>query len=91
VGSTIGHTVGAGLSGMFGGQSLPTDGAANINTDAGADQQSFYSQQQQQGPASCEADAKAFTLCLEQNGNNVNACAWYLEALKQCQAMAKQY
>ncbi|KAF9350063.1 hypothetical protein BGX26_011695, partial [Mortierella sp. AD094] len=41
--------------------------------------------------ASCETDAKAFTKCLEANGNDMSACQWYLEQLKACQSMSAQY
>ncbi|KAF9205600.1 hypothetical protein BGZ59_000383, partial [Podila verticillata] len=41
--------------------------------------------------ASCETDAKAFTKCLESNGNDMSACQWYLEQLKACQSMSAQY
>ncbi|KAG0006489.1 hypothetical protein BGZ65_007374, partial [Modicella reniformis] len=41
--------------------------------------------------ASCEADAKAFTNCLETNNNNMSVCQWYLEQLKACQTMSAQY
>ncbi|KAG0334091.1 hypothetical protein BG000_008659, partial [Podila horticola] len=41
--------------------------------------------------ASCETDAKAFTKCLETNGNDMSACQWYLEQLKACQSMSAQY
>ena len=38
---------------------------------------------------SCEADAKQFTKCLEATNNDMSACSYYLDALKQCQAMAR--
>lgn len=38
---------------------------------------------------SCEADAKQFTKCLEATNNDMNSCSYYLDALKQCQAMAR--
>lgn len=41
--------------------------------------------------ASCEADAKAFTKCLEVNNNDMNVCQWYLEQLKACQTMSAQF
>ncbi|KAG0364370.1 hypothetical protein BGZ54_007600, partial [Gamsiella multidivaricata] len=41
--------------------------------------------------SSCETDAKAFTKCLEANGNDMSACQWYLEQLKACQSMSAQY
>jgi hypothetical protein len=48
-------------------------------------------QQQQTGAASCEADAQAFTKCLQNSNNDVTACQWYLDSLKACQQMAANY
>jgi hypothetical protein len=53
-------------------------------------QQPSY-QQQSVGGANCEADAKAFTKCLEINNNDVAQCQWYLDNLKACQQMSAQY
>ncbi|KAJ1950239.1 hypothetical protein FBU59_000774 [Linderina macrospora] len=41
-----------------------------------------------QGIRSCEADAKAFTRCLESTNNDMSACQYYLDMLKQCQNFA---
>ena len=69
----IGHVIGHGLTGMFGGgSSAPTaaDGAAagnsNSNTRVG----------------SCDADAKAFTKCMDDYKGDMTACSWYLDQLK---------
>ncbi|KAH9941718.1 uncharacterized protein BXZ73DRAFT_74909 [Epithele typhae] len=80
VGSTIGH----GLSSMlFGGSSHPAP--APVDQAAPVQQQTY---QQPQG-MSCEIQAKDFTKCLE--AADVNACSWYLEQLKACQAAASRY
>ncbi|KAI7896519.1 uncharacterized protein EV154DRAFT_241681 [Mucor mucedo] len=90
VGSAVGHTMAAGVSSMFG-------GGGSSEPQEQAQQEQYPSQQYQpmaastQNGASCEADAKAFTQCLEATNNDMSACKWYLDALKQCQSMASQY
>ncbi|GJJ71026.1 coiled-coil-helix-coiled-coil-helix domain-containing protein 2 [Entomortierella parvispora] len=66
-------------------------------------QQNYVPQQQQpyatnaaipgssMGSVACEADAKAFTRCLEASDNNMSVCQWYFEQLKACQSMAANY
>ncbi|KAF3917277.1 hypothetical protein AA313_de0205183 [Arthrobotrys entomopaga] len=86
VGSTVGHVLGAGLTGMFGGSSseapaAPTAAAAPTNTNTYGDVTQ----------ANCSADAKAFTSCLEATNNDMSACNYYLEQLKACQSMFKNY
>ncbi|KAI7901970.1 uncharacterized protein BX663DRAFT_513094 [Cokeromyces recurvatus] len=87
VGSAVGHTMANGVSSMFGG--------SDAQQTEPQQQQQTYQQpmvsQTQTGGASCEADAKAFTQCLEATNNDMSACKWYLDALKQCQQMASQY
>lgn len=90
VGSAVGHTMANGVSSMFGGGG---------SSEPQQQPQEQYQQQPYQQPmaaatqngASCEADAKAFTQCLEATNNDMSACKWYFDALKQCQAMASQY
>jgi hypothetical protein len=77
VGSVVGNTLTAGVSSMFGGSS--------------SSEQPQQPQQQQPGAVSCEADAQAFTKCLEANNSDVTACQWYLDSLKSCQQMASNY
>jgi hypothetical protein len=70
----IGHAIGHGLTGMFGGGSstpaetaaAPAPAAENTNTRMGA----------------CDADAKAFTRCMDDYRGDMTACSWYLEQLK---------
>ncbi|KAM5537630.1 hypothetical protein V8D89_008708 [Ganoderma adspersum] len=77
VGSTIGH----GLSSMlFGGSS---------SAPAAPEAPAAPVQQQHQQGISCDFQAKEFTKCLE--SADVNACSWYLEQLKACQAAAARY
>lgn len=68
-------------------------GGSNNHQPAEAEQQQPQQQyyQQQDVKNTCEADAKAFTQCLEATNNDMSACKWYLDALKQCQSMASQY
>ena len=47
--------------------------------------------QQQQATGACEADARAFTKCLDENNGNMQICDWYLQALKACQQAASSY
>lgn len=41
-------------------------------------------QQNSWGARSCEADAKQFTKCLDENQGNMQICSWYLEQLVSC-------
>lgn len=75
VGVGVGHAIGHGLTGLFGGGSsapAATDNAAaatpetNSNTRIGA----------------CDADAKAFTRCMDDYKGDMTVCSWYLEQLK---------
>ncbi|KAF9103744.1 hypothetical protein BGX27_010395 [Mortierella sp. AM989] len=91
-GSAVGHTIGHGVSTMFGGGS-----SAQAEVPEAQQQQQQYQQPGYYGntavPAtniSCDANAKAFTQCLETNGNDVNRCQFYLEQLKACQAFVSQ-
>ncbi|KAG0276446.1 hypothetical protein BGZ95_007529 [Linnemannia exigua] len=98
VGSAVGHTIGAGITSMFSGS-----GSSESAPEAQQQQQQAPQYQQYQQPmysnaavpastaASCETDAKAFTKCLETNGNDMSVCQWYLEQLKACQSMSAQY
>jgi len=86
VGSTVGHMVGAGISGMFGGGSSAAPEQAAAQPVQAEAQSSSWAQ-----APSCEADAKAFTKCLDDNQGDMQTCSWYLEQLKACQNMAKQY
>lgn len=86
VGSTIGHTLGAGITSMFGGSSS----AAPVEQD----QLALAAQQNQQFLSEakhCDADARSFTRCLEDNGGNMQICDYYLQQLKACQEAARQY
>ncbi|CAO3628689.1 unnamed protein product [Mucor hiemalis] len=87
VGSAVGHTLANGVSSLFsGGSSEPEQ-----QQQQAPPQQ--YQQFQAAAPAAnaCEADAKAFTHCLETNNNDFGSCQWYLENLKACQQMSANY
>ncbi|KAI8384152.1 hypothetical protein BD560DRAFT_385120 [Blakeslea trispora] len=84
VGSAVGHSMANGVSAMFGGSSEPQPQEPQV-------QQQQPMVAQTQNGASCEADARAFTQCLEATNNDMSACKWYFDALKQCQQMASQY
>ncbi|KAF3991631.1 hypothetical protein FT663_01442 [Candidozyma haemuli var. vulneris] len=85
VGSTIGHTLGAGITSMFGGSSAPP---------AEAPQQDLAAQQQynnQEQSRTCDADARTFTRCLEENNGNMQVCDFYLQQLRACQEASRRY
>ncbi|KAI9334688.1 hypothetical protein DFJ73DRAFT_36229 [Zopfochytrium polystomum] len=85
VGSAVGHTIGAGLSGLFGGgSSRPVEQAAPAPTAPAQQQQSSFGNP-------CEPDQKAFAACLEKNPNDIGACQFYLDMLKQCQSSARTF
>lgn len=85
VGSTIGHTLGAGITSMFGGSSAQ---AQPVEQQV-APQQQQQNYQQQAGR--CEADASAFTRCLSDNGADMQICDFYLQQLKACQEASRHY
>ncbi|KAG9288500.1 hypothetical protein G9A89_015706 [Geosiphon pyriformis] len=92
-GVAVGHTLGAGISGLFGGGSSASETAQDqpqLNSQAPG-HSAYQTSNQSTGAASCEVDAKALTRCLEQNNHNIEACQWYLENLKACQQMASQF
>lgn len=78
VGSSIGHAIG----GFFGGGSStaaaePHQAESNLasqTSDAGYQGNSW-------GTRNCDADAKSFTKCLDENGGNMQICGWYLDQL----------
>lgn len=82
VGSTIGHTLGAGITSMFGGSSS----SAPVEH-----QQVAQTQQYQEQTRTCDADARTFTRCLEENGGDMQICGYYLQQLKACQEAARPY
>ncbi|KAJ3043025.1 hypothetical protein HDV00_005932 [Rhizophlyctis rosea] len=84
VGSAVGHTLGAGLTGMFGGGS--SHAPAPAESAAPQVQQYQQPQQQEQFGGACEPDQKAFLRCLDANQNDISACQFYLDMLKQCQS-----
>lgn len=86
VGSAVGHTLGAGLTSVFSGSSDAPQQAQQQQVQAAPAQ---AAQQQTAGP--CEVDARNFTRCLEDSNGNYQACDFYLQQLKACQAAASQY
>ncbi|KAI3402902.1 hypothetical protein KGF56_004363 [Candida oxycetoniae] len=94
VGSTIGHTLGAGISSIFGGggsreqavEQQPQQQQQNL-----APYQQQNSVQNQEQTRNCDLDARNFTRCLEETDGNVQNCGFYLQQLKACQEAARQY
>jgi hypothetical protein len=74
IGSSVGHAIGN----MFGGSSAA---AAPVEQAQVATQSQDQSQSTSWGPRGCEADAKSFTKCLDENQGNMQICGWYLEQL----------
>ncbi|SCU79479.1 LANO_0A06392g1_1 [Lachancea nothofagi CBS 11611] len=88
VGSAVGHTLGAGLTGMFSGSSsAPAEQQQQQMAAAPAQQQGFAQEQAR----ACDVDARSFTRCLEENSGNMQICDFYLQQLKACQEAARQY
>ncbi|KAI8336978.1 hypothetical protein BC941DRAFT_452620 [Chlamydoabsidia padenii] len=88
VGSTAGHAIGSLFTGGRGEQE-PTEQQQYMDQQQYAGQQ--QNQQQEAVVGNCEADAKAFAKCLEENTNDISACQWYLDQLKSCRQMAQRY
>ena len=90
IGSTVGHAVGHGITSMFSGgdkQSVePPPQQSSTYVEPAYERQNAA----RTGGISCEADAKSFMRCMEQTGDDVNACKYYLDMLRQCQFMASQ-
>ncbi|CCU97388.1 unnamed protein product [Malassezia sympodialis ATCC 42132] len=75
----FGQTVGHGISNMlFGGRSY----------EAAPPPQQVDSFSEQNTGINCDVQSKDFITCLEKT-NDMNACAYYLEQLKACQAAAR--
>ncbi|KAM0787802.1 hypothetical protein ACM66B_003856 [Microbotryomycetes sp. NB124-2] len=82
-GVAVGSTMGHGLSNMlFGGRSSEAAAAPEPV------QQSF---EERRMGGQCDVQAKDFTSCLNATGNDMTACSYYLDMLKQCQAAAAPY
>jgi hypothetical protein len=83
VGSAVGHTIGAGITSMFGGGSShePAPAPEQPAPQPYTAQQTNYARP----VTSCDADARAFTDCLQKNNGDINACQFYLDMLRQCQ------
>ena len=75
MGSSIGHAIG----GMFGGSNAAAEQQADNAVASQANESS--SQSNAWGPRTCEADAKTFTKCLDENQGNMQICGWYLDQL----------
>ncbi|KAI9502578.1 hypothetical protein GGI26_003200 [Coemansia sp. RSA 1358] len=89
VGSAVGHTMGAAVTGMFSGNGDSSSQNAQqqqqqqpTSMQPAAYDQTFATQRTN----NCDVDAKAFTRCLESTNNDMDACRYYLDALKSCQA-----
>lgn len=87
VGSAVGHTLGAGLTSIFSGSSNDAPAQQQQQQAPVAQAQTFN--EQQANP--CDVDARNFTRCIEDSNGNYQACDFYLQQLKACQAAAKQY
>lgn len=89
VGSTVGHTIGAGITGLFGGSSsAPVEQQQQLPAEQ---QYASSAQVNQEAARACDADARNFTRCLDDNNGNFQICDYYLQQLKACQEAARQY
>ncbi|KAI9298349.1 hypothetical protein K502DRAFT_6894 [Neoconidiobolus thromboides FSU 785] len=78
VGSSIGHSIGN----LFGGSSEPAPAEP---------QQAHYNQSNETyGGGSCQNELKQFTNCMEQSGNDISVCQYYLDMLKACNSVGNQ-
>ena len=77
VGSSIGHAIG----GMFGGGSSQAAEQQSADNAVARQANNDSYQNDAWGPRSCEADAKQFTKCLDDNQGNMQICSWYLDQL----------
>ncbi|KAJ3353781.1 hypothetical protein GGF32_002848 [Allomyces javanicus] len=88
VGSAVGHTIGAGITSIFSGSS--SNDAAHAPAPqpqaVAAPPANFYGDYQQSAATACETDLKAYMKCMEGNPADPNACSYYFDLLKQCQA-----
>ncbi|KAK9236887.1 hypothetical protein V1525DRAFT_457249 [Lipomyces kononenkoae] len=93
VGSTVGHALGGALGGIFGGGSSSAPAVEQPQAAAPlAPQQSSYAYNSNNQQASvCDVDARNFTKCLDDNNGNMQICDWYLQQLKACQEMSRNY
>jgi hypothetical protein len=73
----IGHAIGHSLTGWMGGSSTPAEQGSSAAAAAGT-----ATSENRMG--SCDADAKAFTSCMDSYKGDMTACSWYLEQLKVC-------
>ena len=78
----IGHAIGHGITGMFGGSAAPpADQQAPGAAPAGTTMENTRM-------GGCDADAKAFTRCMDDYKGDMTVCSWYLEQLKVCRPLA---
>lgn len=70
---------------MFGGSSAPAE--PQQQQQLSAQQQLAYQEQAR----TCDADARTFTRCLEENGGNMQVCDYYLQQLRACQEASRHY
>ncbi|CDO92999.1 unnamed protein product [Kluyveromyces dobzhanskii CBS 2104] len=87
VGSAVGHTIGAGMTGLFSGSSSAPAEQQQQQVAAPLQADTFQNQQ----ASHCDVDARNFTRCLEDNSGNMQTCEYYLQQLKACQEAARQY
>lgn len=81
VGSTVGHMVGAGITGLFGGGGSSQPAAAEAAPPAQPQVQAQSNSWGDRSNVSCEADAKSFTKCMDDYNGDMTVCGWYLEQL----------
>ena len=79
--------MGAGITGLFGGSSS----SAPVEAAPQQQQVAAPTTTTQEQAKHCDADARNFTRCLEDNGGNMQICDYYLQQLKACQEASRQY
>lgn len=73
IGSSIGHVVGNGISGMFGGGSAPAEPEQATQAQAAQTNSSWGN--------NCQGATQQFTKCMDEHSGNMSICGWYLEQL----------
>lgn len=89
LGSSVGHMVGDKLGSVFGGSSEPAQAPA-MQTEGRSPAWEQVAQRAQEPVGRCAEANKQYMLCLQQT-SSADSCAYYLDALKACQAAAAPY
>lgn len=87
LGSTIGHTLGAGITSLF-------MGSQSRSGEIDGDQQNHYAAPEKsrvvpEASNPCDKHNQAFLKCIESHSSDIAPCQFYLDAMKQCMSNAE--